>query len=56
MQHVGGVTTGSYTFTDPYDPRVGVLLCPDLDWHVGKFQAAFFVNVFLLTVYTNIKE
>lgn len=46
MQHVGGVTTESYAFTDPYDPRIGVLLCPDLDWHVGQFQAAFFVNVF----------
>jgi hypothetical protein len=56
MQDVGGVNTGSYTFTDPYDPRIGVLLCPDLDWHVGEFQAAFFVHVFPSTVDTNIKE
>lgn len=41
---MGGVTTGNYTFTDPYDPRVGVLLCPDVDWHVDKFQGSFFIN------------
>jgi len=53
---MGGVTTGNYTFTDPYDPRVGVLLCPDVDWHIDKFQGSFFINVFLFTVHTNVKE
>jgi hypothetical protein len=56
VQSMGGVTTGIHTFTDPYDPRVGVLLCPDVDWHIDKFQGSFFINVFLFTVHTNVKE
>jgi len=42
---VGGVVTGEYTFLDPYDPRVGVLVCPDIDHHIHRFDAGFFVQV-----------
>jgi hypothetical protein len=42
---VGGVVTGEYTFFDPYDPRVGILVCPDKDHHIDRFDAGFFVQV-----------
>jgi len=43
---VGGVATGEYTFfLDPYDPRVGVLVWPDIDHHIDRFDAGFFVQV-----------
>ncbi len=42
---MGGVVTGEYTFLDPYDPRVGVLVCPDIDHHIDRFNAGFFVQV-----------
>jgi hypothetical protein len=46
VQDKGGIVTGNYNFIDPYDARVGVLLCPDIDWHcVDKYQSSFFVNV-----------
>lgn len=51
VKGVGGVKTGNYTFTNPYDARVGVLLCPDVDWHVDKFQASFFIGVLFFTVF-----
>jgi hypothetical protein len=41
VQSTGGVTTGNYTFTDPYDPRVGVLLCPDVDGTLISFKVPF---------------
>jgi hypothetical protein len=31
---MGGVVTGSFTFLDPYDDRVGVLVAPDIDHHI----------------------
>ena len=42
---MGGVVTGSFTFLDPYDDRVGVLVAPDIDHHIDRFEAGFFVNV-----------
>ena len=42
---MGGVVTGSFTFLDPYDHRVGVLVAPDIDHHIDRFEAGFFVNV-----------
>lgn len=56
VQTLGGVVTGNYTFTDPYDERVGILLCPDIDWHVDKFQASFFIQVYFFTMHTNLLE
>jgi hypothetical protein len=32
---------GEYKVTDPYDPRVGVLVGPDLDIHIDNFEAGF---------------
>ena len=42
---MGGVVTGIHTFRDPFDHRVGILVCPDIDHHIDRFEAGFFVNV-----------
>lgn len=36
---------------DPFDPRVGVLLVPDLDHHVDSFQAGFYVAASTIVSY-----
>ena len=56
MQDNGGVRTGSFAFTDPYDLRTGVLVCPDIDIHVDLFQAAFLVEVIEIIVCANNKD
>ena len=45
LQSVGGVKTGIYSYVDPFDPRTGILLCPDLDLHVNLFESAFYIEV-----------
>jgi len=44
VQSMGGVVTGKQTFLDPYDEHVGVLVAPDIDHHIDRFEAGFFVN------------
>jgi hypothetical protein len=56
LQSVGGVKTGSYSYIDPYDPRTGVLLCPDLDLHIDLFQSAFYIEAITFSVRANIEE
>ena len=36
---------GQPTFRDPYDYRVGVLVCANMLLHLSAFPAALFVNV-----------
>jgi len=52
MQDNGGVKTDNFNFTDPYDPRTGVLVCPDIDLHLGLYQASFLVGVLIIFVCT----
>ena len=47
---IGGVQTGAFTFIDPFDLRVGVLLCPDIEIHVDRFQGSFLVSVLFLPI------
>jgi hypothetical protein len=44
----GGVKTGLHTFKDPYDPRVGVLIEPDVDRCIDQFWSSFIVSVLFL--------
>ena len=49
-QATGGVQTGAFTFVDPFDPNVGVLLFPDIGMHVDQFQGSFLVSVLFLPI------
>ena len=52
MQDNGGVKTDNFNFTDPYDPRTGVLVCPDIALHLDLYQASFLVGVLIIFVCT----
>lgn len=39
------MAVGSQIITDEWDPRIGVLLSPDLDRHFNNFELSFYIQV-----------